>query len=96
MSLVAWLGGQPRVAAATKRTAGIKGDLDHSGLWALDRHCRTALVDSETATPKQNMENRAGANSSSLSGVRGVTLEGNRWRASVTHGGATVQEQSRD
>lgn len=27
--LVAWLGGQPHVAAAVKRTAGIKGDLDH-------------------------------------------------------------------
>lgn len=30
-SLVAWLGGQPHVAAAAKRTAGIKGDLDHFG-----------------------------------------------------------------
>ncbi|SDQ14899.1 BREX system ATP-binding protein BrxD [Actinopolyspora saharensis] len=27
--LVAWLGGQPHVAASVKRTAGIKGDLDH-------------------------------------------------------------------
>lgn len=27
--LVAWLGGQPHVAAAVKRRAGIKGDLDH-------------------------------------------------------------------
>ena len=27
--LVAWLGGQPHVAAAVKRHAGIKGDLDH-------------------------------------------------------------------
>lgn len=28
-ALVAWLGGQPHVAAAIKRRAGIKGDLDH-------------------------------------------------------------------
>lgn len=27
--LLAWLGGQPHVAASIKRTAGIKGDLDH-------------------------------------------------------------------
>ncbi|QEN12601.1 BREX system ATP-binding protein BrxD [Mycolicibacterium sp. ELW1] len=27
--LVAWLGGQPHVAAAVKRRAGVKGDLDH-------------------------------------------------------------------
>jgi len=30
-ALVAWLGGQPHVAAAAKRSAGIKGDLDHFG-----------------------------------------------------------------
>lgn len=30
-ALVAWLGGQPHVAAAAKRAAGIKGDLDHFG-----------------------------------------------------------------
>jgi len=29
--LVAWLGGQPNVAAAVKRSAGIKGDIDHAG-----------------------------------------------------------------
>lgn len=28
-ALVAWLGGQPHVAAAVKRKAGIRGDLDH-------------------------------------------------------------------
>ncbi|WP_084014043.1 BREX system ATP-binding protein BrxD [Mycolicibacter kumamotonensis] len=28
-ALVAWLGGQPHVAASVKRRAGIKGDLDH-------------------------------------------------------------------
>lgn len=30
-ALLAWLGGQPNVAAAAKRSAGIKGDLDHFG-----------------------------------------------------------------
>jgi len=29
--LVAWLGGQPNVAASVRRTAGIRGDLDHFG-----------------------------------------------------------------
>jgi hypothetical protein len=29
--LLAWLGGQPHVAAAVKRQAGVKGDLDHDG-----------------------------------------------------------------
>ncbi len=29
--LVAWLGGQPNVAAGVKRSAGIKGDIDHAG-----------------------------------------------------------------
>jgi hypothetical protein len=31
---VAWLGGQPHVAAAAKRTAGVRGDLDHFGAMA--------------------------------------------------------------
>ena len=30
-ALVAWLGGQPHVAAGAKRTAGVRGDLDHFG-----------------------------------------------------------------
>lgn len=30
-ALLAWLGGQPNVAAAAKRSAGIRGDLDHFG-----------------------------------------------------------------
>ncbi|HEV2377797.1 MAG TPA: BREX system ATP-binding protein BrxD [Streptosporangiaceae bacterium] len=30
-ALAAWLGGQPHVAAAAKRSAGIKGELDHFG-----------------------------------------------------------------
>lgn len=29
--IVAWLGGQPHVAAAAKRAAGVRGDLDHFG-----------------------------------------------------------------
>lgn len=29
--LIAWLGGQPHVAASIKRHAGVKGDLDHDG-----------------------------------------------------------------
>ncbi len=30
-ALAAWLGGQPNVAAAARRSAGIRGDLDHFG-----------------------------------------------------------------
>lgn len=30
-ALAAWLGGQPHVAAAAKRAAGVRGDLDHFG-----------------------------------------------------------------
>lgn len=30
-SLIAWMSGQPNVAAAAKRAAGIKGDIDHFG-----------------------------------------------------------------
>lgn len=32
--LLAWFGGQPHVAAAVKRSAGIRGDLDHDGALA--------------------------------------------------------------
>jgi hypothetical protein len=32
--LIAWFGGQPHVAAAIKRTAGIRGDLDHDAALA--------------------------------------------------------------
>jgi hypothetical protein len=32
--LLAWLGGQPHVAASIKRAAGIRGDLDHDGALA--------------------------------------------------------------
>lgn len=30
-ALAAWLGGQPHIAASAKRTAGVRGDLDHFG-----------------------------------------------------------------
>jgi type II secretory pathway predicted ATPase ExeA len=30
-ALIAWVGGQPNVAAQAKRTAGIKGEIDHAG-----------------------------------------------------------------
>ncbi|AAZ54749.1 BREX system ATP-binding protein BrxD [Thermobifida fusca] len=44
-ALVAWLGGQPNVAAAAKRYAGIKGDLDHSGALAALQGLLTLLRD---------------------------------------------------
>lgn len=44
--LVAWLGGQPHVAAAVKRQAGIKGDLDHYLALGFLRGLLTVLRDS--------------------------------------------------
>ncbi len=45
-SLIAWIGGQPHVAAAARRTAGVRGDLDHfaalgflQGLLTILRDC---------------------------------------------------------
>lgn len=38
-------------------------------------------------TPKQNQENRTAANSGNISGVRGVTRNGNKWVARVRHEG---------
>src|SRR5690606_11349389 len=32
--VLGWLGGQPHVAAAAKRSAGVRGDLDHFGALA--------------------------------------------------------------
>lgn len=44
--LIAWIGGQPNVSAAAKRTAGIKGDLDHFGALGFLRGLLTVLRDS--------------------------------------------------
>ncbi|GAA4240593.1 BREX system ATP-binding protein BrxD [Actinomadura meridiana] len=44
--LVAWIGGQPNVSAAAKRTAGIKGDLDHFGALGFLQGLLTVLRDS--------------------------------------------------
>ncbi|WP_144127961.1 BREX system ATP-binding protein BrxD [Catellatospora sichuanensis] len=44
--LAAWLGGQPHVAAATRRHAGVKGDLDHFGALSFLQGQLTVLRDS--------------------------------------------------
>ena len=44
--LVAWLGGQPNVAAAVKRSAGIKGEIDHRGAFAFLQGLLVILRDS--------------------------------------------------
>src|SRR5690606_4295587 len=44
-ALAAWLGGQPNVAPAAKRYAGIKGALDHSGALAALQGLLTLLRD---------------------------------------------------
>ena len=44
--LIAWLGGQPNVAAGAKRAAGIKGDLDHFGALGFLQGLLTLLRDS--------------------------------------------------
>lgn len=38
-------------------------------------------------TPKQNSENRAGAQCTNRSGIRGVTKQRRRWRAQIEHAG---------
>jgi hypothetical protein len=45
-SLLAWLGGQPNVAAATRRSAGVKGDLDHFAALGFLQGLLTILRDS--------------------------------------------------
>ncbi len=45
-SLLAWIGGQPNVAAATRRAAGIRGDLDHFGALGFLQGLLTILRDS--------------------------------------------------
>ena len=44
--LVAWLGGQPNVAASVKRYAGIKGDIDHAGALSFLQGLLTVVRDS--------------------------------------------------
>lgn len=44
--LVAWLGGQPNVAASVKRYAGIKGDIDHAGALSFLQGLLTIVADS--------------------------------------------------
>jgi len=44
-SLAAWLGGQPQVAAAAKRAAGIRGELDHFGALGFLQGLLTVLRD---------------------------------------------------
>lgn len=47
--LLAWLGGQPHVAAAVKRAAGVRGDLDHFGALGFLQGLLTVLRDSDYA-----------------------------------------------
>lgn len=44
--LVAWLAGQPHVAAAVRRAAGVRGDLDHFGAFGFLQGLLTVLRDS--------------------------------------------------
>lgn len=44
--LLAWLGGQPNVAASAKRAAGIKGEIDHTGAFSFLQGLLTILRDS--------------------------------------------------
>ncbi|GES23052.1 ATP-binding protein [Acrocarpospora pleiomorpha] len=45
-AVLAWLGGQPHVAAAARRFAGVRGDLDHFGALAFLQGLLTVLRDS--------------------------------------------------
>ncbi|MFJ2257465.1 BREX system ATP-binding protein BrxD [Streptomyces sp. NPDC087844] len=45
-SLIAWLGGQPHVAASARRSAGVRGDLDHFGALGFLQGLLTVLRDS--------------------------------------------------
>jgi hypothetical protein len=45
-SLIAWIGGQPNVAAVAKRAAGVKGDLDHFAALGFLQGLLTILRDS--------------------------------------------------
>lgn len=48
-ALLAWLAGQPHVGAAAKRSAGVKGDLDHFGALGFLQGLLTVLRDSDYA-----------------------------------------------
>jgi hypothetical protein len=45
-AVLAWLGGQPHVAAAARRAAGVRGDLDHFGALGFLQGLLTVLRDS--------------------------------------------------
>ncbi|MFI9462626.1 BREX system ATP-binding protein BrxD [Streptomyces xiamenensis] len=45
-AVLAWLGGQPHVAAAARRSAGVRGDLDHFGALGFVQGLLTVLRDS--------------------------------------------------
>ncbi|MGY4740573.1 BREX system ATP-binding protein BrxD [Streptomyces sp. ATMOS53] len=45
-ALIAWLGGQPHVAASARRSAGVRGDLDHFGALGFLQGLLTVLRDS--------------------------------------------------
>ncbi|WP_329428927.1 BREX system ATP-binding protein BrxD [Streptosporangium sp. NBC_01495] len=45
-AILAWLGGQPHVAAAARRFAGVRGDLDHFGAFGFLQGLLTVLRDS--------------------------------------------------
>ncbi|MDS1270753.1 BREX system ATP-binding protein BrxD [Lipingzhangella sp. LS1_29] len=45
-SILAWLGGQPHVAAAARRAAGVRGELDHFGAFGFLQGLLTVLRDS--------------------------------------------------
>lgn len=45
-AVLAWLGGQPHVAAAARRVAGVRGDLDHFGALGFLQGLLTVLRDS--------------------------------------------------
>ncbi len=47
--LLAWLGGQPHVAASVKRAAGVRGNLDHFGALGFLQGLLTVLRDSDYA-----------------------------------------------
>lgn len=48
-ALLAWLGGQPNVAASARRAAGVRGELDHFGALGFLQGLLTVLRDSDFA-----------------------------------------------